>query len=204
MALLTFDRIKSVGEKQYGARMAANSARAILAEDTKSFRRNQNFDVFLSHSYADAKLNYTNLLYLCGFLERYGYSVYVDWIIDKELNRSEVTGETARTLRRRMNNSKCLLFATSKNSMNSRWMPWELGYKDGNSVDDSGEGMVGIIPIMSKSQSSYKGQEYLGIYPYITEEYDTEGKKKLWVNRSPNSYITFDYWLKGKKPYRRT
>ena len=56
------------------------------------------FDVFLSHSKMDDK-------YVLGakqILEEKGFSVYVDWINDPQLDRSMVTKRTADYLRQRM------------------------------------------------------------------------------------------------------
>lgn len=82
------------------------------------------YDIFLSHSYRDKEL-----IYSVKFeLEAYGYKVYIDWIDDNQLSREEVTAEI---LKNRMDRAKSLVFVTTENSINSKWMPWELGYFDG-------------------------------------------------------------------------
>ena len=114
------------------------------------------YDVFLSHSYEDAEV-------IAGvklLIEHEGLRVYVDWIDDPEADRSKVTASTAEMLRQRMNHCRFLLFATSKASPNSKWMPWELGYFDGMR-----HGRVGILPIVQSAGASFMGQEYLGLYP---------------------------------------
>lgn len=40
--------------------------------------------------------------------------MYVDWMVDEQLDRSAVTAETAQLLRDRMDHSGFLLFATPK------------------------------------------------------------------------------------------
>ena len=60
-----------------------------------------------------------------------GYAVYVDWIEDEELDRSEVTPKTAQLLKKRMNSSQGLAYVASSNTAQSKWCPWELGYFDG-------------------------------------------------------------------------
>jgi hypothetical protein len=62
------------------------------------------------------------------FLEDEGLSVYVDSVVDPQLDREKVTVDTAELLRGRMNRSRFLLYTTSTASTQSRWMPWELGY----------------------------------------------------------------------------
>ena len=122
------------------------------------------FDIFLSHSYTDKEI----IPELKKKLEDMGYTVYVDWIVDKLLSREEVTPETAKVLQKRMQQSKSLFFATSKNSSNSKWMPWELGYFDGLKNKK-----VAILPISTKDNKfsvNYKGQEYLGLYCWIIKD----------------------------------
>jgi len=114
------------------------------------------FQVFLSHAYEDAEV----IAGIKVLIEQEGLSVYVDWIEDPQADRSRVTPRTADLLRQRMNHCQFLLFATSKASPDSRWMPWELGYFDGMRHDH-----VGILPIVESAGGGFKGQEYLGLYP---------------------------------------
>ena len=197
MALITFDEISIAGGRRYGERLLAKSAASILEEDTRKFPMDHAFDIFLSHSYADGKLDRKRLLNLKAFLENFGYEVYVDWIIDADLNREQVSAQTARWLRSRMNHSKCLLFATSENSQESKWMPWELGYMDGT------KDRVAILPLSGTAGSTgFKGQEYLGVYPYIdkTTAKGTDNEY-LWVNEDSETYVRFDFWLAGQSTH---
>jgi TIR domain len=116
------------------------------------------FDVFLSHSYEDAAL----IAGIKALLESESISVYVDWLEDPQLDRSRVTRDTADLLRERMRHCGFLLYASSQASVDSKWMPWELGYFDGYRP-----GRVGILPIVSTPGASFVGQEYLGLYPLI-------------------------------------
>jgi len=117
-----------------------------------------NFDVFLSHSYEDAEV----ITGIKGLIEDQGLSVYVDWIVDPEADRSQVTPATANMLRRRMNRCEFLLYASSDAAKGSKWMPWELGYFDGSKPNH-----IGVVPIVASASSSFCGQEYLGLYPYF-------------------------------------
>ena len=164
MPLITFSEVDSALNRSYGKRMATKSASSILVEETQRFRLNHRFNIFLSHSYNDAQLHRDRLLGTKALLEQFGYSVYVDWIIDQQLNREKVNPNTARILRMRMSHSRCLLFATSKNSHNSRWMPWELGFKDGNTGSSGKLGAVAILPLVQDAGTySFRGQEYLSL-----------------------------------------
>jgi hypothetical protein len=150
-------------------------------------------DIFLSHAYNDKEL----VLGAALMLEDFGYSVYVDWRDDPSMNRQNVSPETAERLRARMKTSKCLFYSTTEHASESKWMPWELGYKDGHN------GRAAILPVSRVQTWSYQGQEYLGVYPYITEDNDTTGKHRLWVRRSSTSYMNFDSWLAGYEPRER-
>ena len=128
-----------------------------------------------------------------------GFDVYVDWAVDHELDRTRVTEQTANALRYRMSQSQSLFFATSQNAVNSKWMPWELGFFDGH------KHRAAILPVLSSGQitTRYEGREYLGIYPYISREKNVGGVDALWVHKDEDTYVRFEYWLEGTEPYKR-
>jgi hypothetical protein len=95
-------------------------------------------------------------------LKKQAIDAYVDWVDDPGLDREKVTPETAAILRFRMKSCKSLTYVHSTNSKDSAWMPWELGYFDGYKSD-----YVWILPIVQMSDSEFKGQEYLGLYPVV-------------------------------------
>jgi hypothetical protein len=163
------------------------AARELRESAGRRLGPNDTFDIFLSHRFLDARY----VLMLRDYLQGLGYSVFVDWIEKPELDREKVTKTTAAYLRRIMGKSDSLLFAVSENSLESRWMPWELGYFDGSG------GRVAIVPITERATESetYRGQEYLGLYPYVTMQQDTSGRNRLWVNRSASKYVTFEEWV---------
>lgn len=147
------------------------------------------FDIFLSHSYLDKKIIYG--IYL--ELTKLGYSVYIDWLKDPELNRTKVTSETADKIRERLFQSKCLFYATTTNSKRSNWMPWELGFMDGNNQK------VAILPMTENHETEFLRMEYLELYPYIEKQTVSGSKEqKLWVCNSDKCYTTFDRWITGK------
>jgi hypothetical protein len=171
-----------------------------VLEERAQASADQTFDVFLSHSYGDAmKVNADDLLRLKVLLESHGISVYVDWIVDGNLSRDRVTTATASIIRHRLDNCKSLLYVTSSTSSNSKWMPWELGYKDGASK------RAAILPIVDRQADKFHGQEYLGLYPYVTRAPNTSGKKLLWIEASNGDYVSFNEWLtSGTRPYRHS
>jgi hypothetical protein len=117
----------------------------------------ERFDVFLSHSITDRDVVIGAMLYLRAA----GLTVYVDWDVDKQLDRSKVDRATAETLRERMNHCDSLLYLWSKNAQKSRWMPWELGYFDGHN------GKVAVMPLLPDDGSGYTGFEYVALYPTV-------------------------------------
>ena len=125
-----------------------------------------------------------------------GYSVYLDWIQDSQLDRTKVDKATADLLRRRMKQCRSLFFGTSDISPSSKWMPWECGYFDGV------KGKVAICPIvMQGTQNEYTGQEYLGLYPYIQKDKPRDGvSPTLWVHETRTKYVIYSKWLTGQQP----
>lgn len=116
----------------------------------------ERFDIFLSHSFDDAP----TIAGIKSILERQGLKVYVDWIDDRQLDRSRISRATADRLRQRMRMSRSLVFATSESSPKSKWMPWELGFFDGYRP-----GHIVILPLVSHREATFEGQEYLSLYP---------------------------------------
>ncbi len=167
MAFFTKDFISAFSDKT--RRYSFESYNDLLNESIKGQNLLSTYDVFLSHSVRDAKI----VLGVKNWLEENGMKVYVDWIDDKQLDRSQVTSKTAETLRTRMRQSSSLLYVATDNSSQSKWMPWELGYFDGYSI-----GKVAILPILNSENDSFYGQEYLGLYPSV----------KNWTHRDIGIY----------------
>jgi hypothetical protein len=177
--------------KQWGSlitRSYNKAADVILKESFSAYKSTSEYDIFLSHSYKDKEV----ILGLKGFIESLGYSVYIDWVVDTQLDRTFVSRETAKLLKDRMKSCKCLFYAFSMNSPNSVWMPWELGLFDGI------KGKAAVLPINDSGfvQNEFKGQEYLELYPYIDKGNDNTGKMRLWICVDSIAYVTFDAWLR--------
>lgn len=166
------------------------SASDVLTEKMQKQASAVGHDIFLSHAFDDKEL----ILGVALTLEDLGYSVYLDWREDPTLDRKNVTAATAAVLRERMRQAKCLFYATTENASSSKWMPWELGFKDGQSNRSA------ILPLKDEVEIGFKGQEYLGVYPYVTQQRSTINEEKLWVRRSSTCYVVFDTWLTGAEP----
>jgi len=185
MALFTFDEARSAYNEWQSAdpQLRTKSAQQVVLGEALGFERRR-FDVFLSHSHLDSEV----VLGICRILRsRFRLSVYVD-LDDRELGSGgTITPETAGVLRSRMAYSASLIYASSTNSPTSKWMPWELGYFDGL------KSTVAILPIDATPKEQFKGQEYLGLYPYVGKS-----SSALWVNGLASGPIQFASWVASK------
>jgi hypothetical protein len=188
MALLTKAFLKEAA-KSAGA---AKTASVVLEQFKKAEAPDRVFDVFFSHSSLDA----TEIVGITKLLQDLQLSVYVDWLVDPKLDRRHVTPHTAQALRTRMKACRSLLFAFSENSPQSKWMPWELGYFDGNG------GRIAVLPVVNRpfATDTFAGQEYLSLYPYVTQGPDTRDIFRLWIHNDRTTYVSMTEWLAGRLP----
>lgn len=157
MALFTESSVRNRARKESTNFSKASSD--LLAERVQKQASVSGFDIFFSHAFDDKELLEGTLL----LLEDLGYSVYLDWKNDPQLDRTKVTTATAATLRKRMESCRCLLFAVTPDAKDSVWMRWELGWKDGEN------GRVAILPIEGSTTDKWEGQQFLGLYPYASD-----------------------------------
>jgi TIR domain len=190
MALLTESVVRARARAETTLQKSVST---ILREHVVDQASIGSHEIFMSHAYADREI----VLGVALKIEDYGYSVYIDWRDDPSLDRSTVSPNTAAKLRARIKASRCLFYATTRNAIGSKWMPWELGFKDGHNT------RVAIVPVAQFSTTTYVGREYLGIYPYIDEADDEMSIERLWVNRSRTRYVALDEWLTGEEPTER-
>ncbi len=155
--------------------------------DEYRFDEKKKYDLFISHSFQDRSLVFG----LTRLFTDTGYNVYVDWIDDKNLNRDDVTVETASLLRNRISNSKGLAYVATDNIAGSKWCPWELGIADGMGKKTC------ILPIMKKG---YAGREYLNLYPYLEYlQYKGKTQFEFWITDQAKkaNYTSLKKWLAG-------
>ena len=141
--------------------------------------------VFISHKHDDLE----DLSGLIGFLEKnYNVKAYID---SKDSSMPSVTsGVTASKIKERIRQCDKFILLATDGAVESKWCNWELGYGDSQKFSSKD---IAILPLKRKgySDSSYKGNEYMQIYPYISfyegnEIYTTGG----YVNRG--SYVVTD------------
>jgi len=149
------------------------------------------FDIFLSHSFVNKEV-VGGLFFL---LVSMGYRVYVDWIVDPQLDRNDVSKEVAETIRKRMKASKTLLLALSEDSRLSTWVTWELGYLDGKTQQ------CALVPISHDNEpvEKFERTEYLKLYPYLKMPRKKMKEVDFKVVDSKFEYANFRDWMKNGK-----
>lgn len=195
MAYFTIQEARDAFEGKQRSRSVRRTASQVLTEEVASVKDTDRFDVFLSHCVKDADV----IAGVKTLLEEEGHRVYVDWLVDKQLDRSRVTPETADLLRRRMRSSDSLFFATSESSPSSKWMPWELGYFDGLR-----QGRIAVLPLVSYQGASFAGQEYLGLYPVVERLPTQSGSTRTFVTRGAGTrtYLDFGSFRSGSVAFQ--
>lgn len=187
MALYTSSYLKNL----YDTRSSFISDRQRLF--TESVNEAKAFDIFLSHSFLDREEVYGIYIELTN----QGYEVYVDWIVDPQLDRNNVTKASAELVRKRMKSSKSLLLAMSTNAQMSKWIPWELGFVDGHTS------RCALFPVSKESGivKSFKRTEYLLLYPYTKRAMINNFKEELFITESANQYVNLKDWsTRGANP----
>ena len=118
--------------------------------------------IFLSHKHSDKAL----VKQAIALFNSLGINVYVDWL---DSSMPPVTSPvTADILKKKIRNSQKFILLASDAAIESKWCNWELGLGDAAKYLDN----IAILPAASEG-ISWKGNEYLGIYPVITSEYAT-------------------------------
>jgi hypothetical protein len=181
----------AAGPRAYNLRAAGQA----LSEEARAFSQLKKYDVFLSHSYQDADV----ILGVKTIIESLGLAVYVDWVEDGGLDRSQVTVKTAELLRTRMRQSSSLIYVHSAQSPDSKWMPWELGYFDGFKPN-----FVWILPVVTSYDTEFRQQEYLGLYPTVDKLTTLAGRLNLGfatVQQRSGSPVTLAEAARGHGVY---
>lgn len=136
------------------------------------------FDIFLSYRNTDIEL----ALGIHTDLKRRGYRVYLDRIMDPQLDRTNVTAATAEQIRKRLTQSKSVFYIATDNAEGSKWMPWELGFEDGY------RGKSAVVPVTD--DWNFRGTEFVAVYPRVQPDPDA-----LWIYKPDNTVDTkFENW----------
>jgi hypothetical protein len=130
---------------------------------------------FLCHSHHDADLAKG----LVQLLTAAGWRVYIDWQ-DNKMPETP-SRETADRIKRKIVDHAYFLFLATRNSMQSRWCPWEIGYADGKKQIDQ------ILIVPTKDGIQTHGNEYLQLYRSV----DLSDKNQLavWAPEQSNNGV---------------
>ena len=164
---------------------ARGTQKARLAESVRASARSASTpSVFLSHSHADKDI----VEPAANFLATLGVIVYIDWM-DPEMP-SVTNSNTAKRIREMIQLNRRFLVLATERSLESRWVPWELGYADGEKKFTD----IAILPV---SESLYRTapNEYIQVYQRI-EEADQGG----WYVFQPGqdrSHTAVRDWLRA-------
>ncbi len=143
---------------------------------------------FLSHSSKDVEY----IPAVIRILENHGASVYID---KKDESLPPYTSrETAAILRQRVASCKKFVLFATKNSKDSRWVPWELGLSDGFKRSNN----TAVFPSVDNIYDpTWTQQEYLGVYDRIAWGELQGYKDPLWMvwDQVANSAIPLSSWL---------
>ena len=117
--------------------------------------------IFISHKHDDLE----ELKGIIGFLEKkYKVKVYID---SQDMSMPKMTsGETARRIKERIKTCEKFILLATDGAIESKWCNWELGFGDAQKYDLKS---IALFPLKDKGtyDSSYKGNEYMEIYPHI-------------------------------------
>lgn len=174
--------------RNFAADLSSQRREAILKSISAS--QSANGSTFLSHSSKDADL----VLGAIVILENHGAQVYVDEI-DPEMP-PYTNDETAALLKKRIHQSKRFVLLASKNSKESKWVPWELGVADG----EKGMGNIALFPASDSSyEQAWASWEYLGLYRRIVWGRLQSEKDPRWLvlDEKKNIAEKLSDWLRG-------
>ncbi len=134
-------------------REAAAHPRVIVAKTINEARDLGIKTAFLCHSHADKDLaeGFEN------YVRQKGWKIYIDWLDTSMPEKPNRT--TAKKIKAKIETTNIFIFLATKNSMASRWCPWEIGYADGVKHIDN----ILVVETVDYSQT-YHGSEYLQLY----------------------------------------
>ena len=162
----------------YRSRTQMFSADNIVDLNESYYRDKSRPMVFLSHTHDEQEI----LQGVVAFLKEEGVDVYVDWM-DSSMP-AYTNAETAHSLKQKIKIADKFILVATPNAINSKWCNWELGLGDAAKYKEH----IALLPI-DKTYETFKGAEYLAIYPYIDYE---DGSNKYTDGR----YIQEGYYVK--------
>jgi hypothetical protein len=137
------------------------SSRRAVDDYTKRYPFPAKAHIFLSHSHNDAQgITKDDLRALWAMLIALNCDVYIDWL-DPDMPSQTCEG-TAKRIKEKIDGCDRFLLAATSNAVNSRWVPWELGYAD----KAKGVSNIAVLPI-ADPYGQWEGAEYIRLYPTV-------------------------------------
>ncbi|MEG0928706.1 MULTISPECIES: toll/interleukin-1 receptor domain-containing protein [Weeksellaceae] len=162
----------------YRSRTKTFSADNIVSLNESHSRDKTRPMIFLSHKHDE----YSIMQDVIAFLKDEGVNVYVDWM-DPSMP-AYTNAETAHKLKEKIKTSDKFILVATTNAINSKWCNWELGLGDAAKYIKN----IALFPI-NKTYETFKGSEYLAIYPRI--EYQDGTTKYSGGAYIPKGYYVF-------------
>jgi hypothetical protein len=173
--------------KQEFQTIAYNKARSkghVTLNESRTFSESSSrTSIFLSHSHNDRAL----IAQAKTFFENLGISIYVDWA--DETMPEKTSGITAQKIKRQIQKNDKFVFLATDNAIASKWCNWEVGIGDTYKLTSD---KICVLPL-ADNRLTWKGNEYLQIYPRIEEsEYTKDYFKIIYPN---GSSVSLNKWL---------
>lgn len=159
----------------YRSRTRTFSADNIVSLNEINSRDQNRPMIFLSHKHDEHSI----LQDVIAFLKEEGVDVYVDWM-DPSMP-AYTNAETAHKLKNKIKVSNKFILLATQGAINSKWCNWELGLGDAEKYIRN----IALFPI-NKTYETFKGSEYLAIYPRI--EYENGENKYVSGSYIPKGY----------------
>lgn len=137
----------------YSLHHALNESRCLYASATDL----QRITVFLSHKHDEPE---ELIKQVKGFFAGLGAKTYIDWQ-DKDMPQI-TNSETAKKLKKRIRDSNKFVILATPQSINSIWIPWEIGLAD----QMKGLSNIAILPVVNDA-STWDSREYYRLYSRI-------------------------------------
>jgi len=176
--------IKSRAKLNYRATGRDKSA---LDDFVESHTGKSQFDFYVSPSNVETELIIGTAL----SLEDCGYSVCLDGYREHDSTDRRITQERGKELRSVMERCLGMIILTTSAKSDSIWLPWECGFFEGK------KSRIAVLPITPANSDIYRGEGYLGLYPFITRYQTQNQKTQLVVKFGTKVYCTLSNWLAG-------
>ena len=182
MAILTREQFRSIAENKSGTR----GLKGFVNENRTFSKSTAKTSIFLSHSHFDKDVVEQAKI----FFENLGINIYVDWADQTMPEKTD--GVTAQKIKNQIIsiNDKFVLLATN-HAVESKWCNWEVGIADPFKLPHK---KFVIFPLADNS-GSWKGNEYLQIYPRIEKNNRYAGGEGYYVWYPDGTWDTIETWL---------